>query len=245
MYKDITLLPLRFATQGCMKSNVSYKGCLNMEDKNVKVFSFFDKGNDWKVDLKSAHVKEALEFWHEALRMILVFKEEDEPTILLQKRSKHKTHNKQKFDLSFASHMYDYPTLRDVVINRLPKETGLSHNDLCNLVNAGRVLDVSMHNNGKSEHCDKEIIYTLWGAFDRNISDLEWDKKEVESLWKIKVSDFWKLLDGYTIELDGFDGQKDLKQSVCIEDFSVRWEKFYEKILIMSERYCEGKPISM
>jgi len=217
-----------------------------VEDSKIRVFDLEAPDKYWLLDVKEAHSLRGNTFdvWHDSLRIILISMFSPEPSILVQRRSRFKINNKRKLDISFASHFYDYQTAREVLDHRLKKETGLLGADIGNLVNAGKSLEVTFHNNKEEKRKDRTVVSTLWASFNKDIETLKWDPKEVESLWLIKLSDFTKIINGESVEIKGFDGKTIVKELVSMENFAQRYGKFYNKLLIMSERYIKGKDIA-
>ncbi|MCV6598910.1 MAG: hypothetical protein OIF36_00290 [Alphaproteobacteria bacterium] len=215
-----------------------------MKDRKIEVFDVLEQSSKWKVDFKDALSARDVDFWHKSLRIILMFKNCKEPTFLIQKNSYYSFKSKGKFDF-FSTCYYEHHSARSLIKEMLVKRVGIYDKELSNIVNGGKSFEIGLFIKGQRCLREKSIYYTLWAEFDREISELKWDKNEVNSIWKITISDFWRIIDGFEVDIKGFNGKKQVIQKVSICDFAVKTGKFYEKILIMSERYFYKERIAV
>lgn len=186
-----------------------------------------------------------LSLWHFSIRCIVLLGNKEKPTLLMQKRSTKKDHNGGLFDWAIAGHIGNKDNILETLYREALEEIGTRKKDLKNITFAGEELKVEKQITKKGEFYDQELVQTFFATCNQNLIFFEQDQDEVDSLWELSLEDFKRIINGETVTIKGIKDKKDITEEVNLEKFAPRRSNFYQKMLIMAERYSKGETIAV
>lgn len=180
--------------------------------------------------------------WHKSIHCWIVKCEEDDGSVLFQKRSAEKDLFPDALDISAAGHYQTGEQVADGV-REIMEELGLQVR-FEQLVPLGIKFDLGLFN----DIINHEFCETFLLREDKPISDYELDLEEVEGLVEINISDGLKLFSGEAsqveargVEYDRAQAQwRNITKIVTQQSFIPRIDPYYYKIFIMADLLVKG-----
>lgn len=182
--------------------------------------------------------------WHQTFHCWIIKKVNETPYLIMQKRDKNKKVGPNCLDITAAGHLTAGETPVKGGMREMKEELGI-------IVDPNQIIPLGIRTavSEKPNNINKEFCHVYFLENDLSLNQYNFADGEVSGLVEIKVSDGLKL---FTHETDKIicnsllieNGEK-IEQQIEVKesDFLPRGieQPYYLKILIMAERYYEGK----
>lgn len=180
--------------------------------------------------------------WHHVFHCWIV--NPKNKSLILQLRSHKKSVYPDCFDVSAAGHIHAGENVIDGA-REIEEELGINVNKN-DLIYLGQYIDVEdMSTNKIPSYQNREFVFTYFFKNEMQLDEYVLQKKEVDAVYEIKIDDALKLFSGEVdeVKINGVLRKKKEKviRIVKYRDFVPRGERYFLKIAIMAERFCEGK----
>lgn len=179
--------------------------------------------------------------WHKTFHCWLIGLENGQPYLIFQQRSTVKHSYPSKLDITAAGHLLAGES-PEVGSRELTEELGIDF-DFNELVFLGIQTGVSIDN----QYTNKEFCYTYFLHRELPLTAYNLQTEEVLALYKISLEDGFRLFAKEVSEIEAeyfcpiLDKHTTFRKSIQKNDLLPHADNYYLKILIMAERYLEGK----
>lgn len=206
------------------------KEMLDVLDSNMNIIGVEER--------EEVHIKG---LWHQTFHCWIIKNVGEKKYLVVQKRDKNKKVAPNYLDITAAGHLLTGETPIDG-IRELEEELGIIV-DQNKIISLGIRISASESGN----KINKEFCHVFFLENDLPLNEYKLQEKEVSGLVEIEINDGLNLFTGVVDKIQCnalfIDNGNKIEKSieVRIADFIPRIESYYLKILIMAERFYEGK----
>ena len=194
-----------------------------------------------KIGVETKETAHEKGLWHQTFHCWLFRREKDHIYLQFQRRSANKKDSPLMYDISAAGHLQAGECKEDGV-REIAEELGVEV-DAASLI----YLGIRASEYRYKEIHNKEFSHVFMMETPYKIEDYTIQEDELDTLIEMELEDGFKLFshEVNSIECNGMSVQRGEKSfhkiKVSYEDFLPRIDAYYRRVLIMMERYVEGK----
>lgn len=175
--------------------------------------------------------------WHKVFHCWVIYRDDaGQSYVILQKRSPTKDTFPNKLDVSAAGHYEAGETIQDG-LRELHEELGIKA-EFEQLISLGQRMSVSAYDN----IIDRQIADIFFFECNQPLTAYNYQHEEITGLIALNVEQGLRLLTG---EIDTLDvssvGFQSVMLTLTIEDFIPTHDRYFEKLLVLVQRYFNGE----